>query len=210
MALSGRVRKLGRALIDMHEWLFDFRHSIDTRGAIFNPSVELAYAESAAHGTRYEATRLYVLRRAIAECSSSGEKPRTFIDVGCGKGRACFFAAATGIFARVIGVELSKPLVEIAQANLRRFRSPAALEFLCEDATRYRIPAEQSLVFLNNPFDANILQRFLENNSDRFTQGRTLLAYSHDYHRQTVLSNRFEILFRHQGMSLSLYRAASG
>jgi SAM-dependent methyltransferase len=208
MPLPDTVRSLGRSLIDMREWLFDRWHSIETRGSVESPQVDQSHVESAAHGTRYEAARLYVLRRIIRECVKSGAMPRTFVDIGCGKGRACFFAATTGRFARVIGVELSSPLVEIARRNLERFRGSAAMEFICEDATRYLIPTEQSLVFLNNPFDAGILRKFLENNNERFAQGRTLVGYSHDFHRATVLSNRFELLFRDQALNLSLYRAS--
>jgi SAM-dependent methyltransferase len=207
MPRPNTLRSLGRSLIDIREWLFDIRHSIETRGSVEKPRVDQSHVESAAHGTRYEAARLYVLRRIITECVKSGAMPRTFVDIGCGKGRACFFAATTGRFTRVIGVELSNPLVEIARQNLERFRGSAAMEFICEDATRYLVPTEHSLVFLNNPFDASILRKFLENNRERFAQGRTLVGYFHDFHRATVLSNRFDLLFRDQTLSLSLYRA---
>ena len=201
------VRRIGRSVIDLQELLFDLRHSIETRRSVVNPQVAATHAESAAHGVRYEAARLYVLRRLMAECRRSGARPRTFVDVGCGKGRVCFFAAASGQYERVIGVELSEALVATARRNLARFRSTCQIEFLCEDATRYRIPAEQSLVFLNNPFDAHILRAFLESNAERFAQAQTLIGYAHDYHRRTILDARFEVMFRDQGIDLSLYRA---
>ncbi len=66
---------------------------------------------------------------------------------------------------------------------------------------------EQSLVFLNNPFDASILRTFLDHNIERFVQAGSLIGYNHDYHRQTILSSRFEVLYRDQTLNLSLYRA---
>ncbi|HVW70116.1 MAG TPA: class I SAM-dependent methyltransferase [Steroidobacteraceae bacterium] len=201
------VRKAGRSVIDLQEWLFDARHFIETRTSVYSPSVSAAHAESAAHGTRYEPVRLYVLRRMFAQCRKLGAFPRTFVDIGCGKGRACFFAAASGQYDRVVGVELSESLVVSAQRNLARFRSPCPVEFLGADATRYRIPTEQSLVFLNNPFDASILRQFLDNNIDRFVQARTLIGYAHDFHRRTILDSQFEILSRDHTLNLSIYRA---
>lgn len=209
MSIGSAVRRFGRLAIDLEEWLFDVRHSVETRRSVVGPRVDATHAESASHGTRYEATRLYVLRRLMAECHRSGDKPRTFVDVGCGKGRVCFFAAGSRQYDRVIGVELSETLVATARLNLERFRAPCAIEFLCEDATRYRIPAEQSLVFLNNPFDAQLLRAFLDHNCEQLVQARTLIGYHHDFHRHTILdARRFEVLFRDQKMSLSLYRAS--
>jgi predicted RNA methylase len=201
------LRHLGRSLIDAREWLFDFRHSVETRAGVVNPQVNAAYAESAAHGTRYEAVRLYILHRLMAECRRSGELPQTFVDIGCGKGRACILAAASRRYDRVVGVELSEELVEIARQNVARFGGIRPIELICEDATRYHIPTEQSLVFLNNPFDASLLRTFIDHNIERFVQARSLIGYSHDYYRETILRSRFEVLFRDQTLNLSLYRA---
>src|SRR5260370_18327447 len=90
MPHSSMFRRLGRSLIDTRAWLFDIRHSIETRASVQNPPVDSSYLESAARPTRYEAIRLRVLRRMIAE----GFVPPTFLDVACGKARAGFFAAA--------------------------------------------------------------------------------------------------------------------
>lgn len=208
MSPGSAVRRLGRSLIDAEEWLFDLRHSIETREQVRNPYVDAEHAESAARGTRYEAARLYVLRRLIVECLKSGEAPRTFVDVGCGKGRVCFFAAATRQYDRIVGIELSASLVETARRNLARFHTTRSIEFLCEDARHYRMPSEQSLVFLNNPFDATILREFLDNNCEQFARTRTLIAYHHDFHRK-ILGGYSEILFRDQKLGLSLYRATT-
>ena len=45
-------------------------------------------------------------------------EPRLFLDIGAGKGKACFYASPR--FERVIGVEYSALLVDAAKANLRR------------------------------------------------------------------------------------------
>lgn len=78
----------------------------------------------------------------------------TFLDYGCGKGRAVV-VAATRPFRRVIGVDLVEPLCEVARGNVRR----AARHFRCRDvevvaadATQYRLPDDVSVVYLYNPF----------------------------------------------------------
>jgi SAM-dependent methyltransferase len=205
--MSNLVHTLGRVAIDLHEWLFDARNAISTAASVESPEINPDAPEATAHGTRYEAVRLYVLRRLVAQCRKAGPVPRTFVDIGCGKGRACFFAARTGLFSHITGVELSPQLARVAEENSRRFRAAAAIRFICQDATQYSLPSSPCLIFMNNPFDAGVLGRFLDNNRGRISAGQVMVGYFHDFHRATLLDRGFEILFRDPSLSLSLYRA---
>ena len=79
----------------------------------------------------------------------------TFIDLGCGKGRALVLAAQFG-FRRVIGVEFDPVLAEAARHNAdawaRRSSSQGSIEVVTGDARQFPFPPEPSLVFLFNPF----------------------------------------------------------
>jgi tRNA1(Val) A37 N6-methylase TrmN6 len=75
----------------------------------------------------------------------------TFLDLGAGKGRAVFLAAARYPFKRVIGVELSKDLSDVARANIDRLRD----QLICQDVhivnadvLDYEIPDDVTVVFL--------------------------------------------------------------
>jgi len=88
-------------------------------------------------------------------------KEFTFIDLGCGKGRALLVAAQIG-FREVIGVEFADELPEIAKANARIMGFDNIVVHQ-GDAGEYRFPSGNLLVFLHNPFWIPIMRRVVEN-----------------------------------------------
>ena len=68
----------------------------------------------------------------------------TFIDLGSGKGRTLLMAADYP-FRRIVGVELLPALNNIAQENIRRYKSESqkcfAVESVCSDAREFVFPA---------------------------------------------------------------------
>ena len=88
----------------------------------------------------------------------------TFVDLGCGKGRALLLASRFP-FRQVLGIELDGALAAIAQANLLTFRAPwqqcHALTVLHADATAIDLPPTPILLYLYHPFLAPALKRVL-------------------------------------------------
>lgn len=86
----------------------------------------------------------------------------TFIDHGSGKGKALLLAADHG-FRRVIGVEFAPDLAELGARNARAYAAarPGAppIESICADSGSWELPAEPTLLFLYNPFDAVVMER---------------------------------------------------
>jgi SAM-dependent methyltransferase len=86
----------------------------------------------------------------------------TFIDLGCGKGRAIMLASEVA-FAGILGVELNPALVAIARNNLAiwsKSKTPHScqnLEVLNDDALAFPIPETPVLLYLFNPFDAVVV-----------------------------------------------------
>jgi SAM-dependent methyltransferase len=78
----------------------------------------------------------------------------TFIDLGCGKGRTLLMASDYP-FRRIVGVELLPSLHQIAQQNLRQYKSEAqkcfALQAICADANDFSFPDEPLVLYLFNP-----------------------------------------------------------
>lgn len=91
----------------------------------------------------------------------------TFIDIGSGKGRTLFLAACYP-FARVIGVEFSPELCEVAERNTARFlqhpqRRCEAVQTICADATAYDFPEQPTIIYMFNPFQAKVMAPVLRN-----------------------------------------------
>lgn len=87
-----------------------------------------------------------------------------FADYGSGMGRAVILAA-TRPLSRVIGVERSAALCDLARDNLRRAVRHLAcrrVEIVCADATEYLPPDTLSLLFLYNPFAGDVLRAAME------------------------------------------------
>jgi SAM-dependent methyltransferase len=90
----------------------------------------------------------------------------TFVDLGSGKGRTLLMASDYP-FRRIVGVELLPALHEIAQQNLKAYKSDAqkcfVLESICGDATTLPFPAEPLIVYLFNPFPETGLRQAIAN-----------------------------------------------
>jgi len=93
------------------------------------------------------------------------EDKDVFLDYGSGKGRTLIIAA-TQPLKRVIGVELSKELNEIAKINVLRARKRMRcknIECINDDAREYPFPEDVSIVYLWFPFSADILRIVMNN-----------------------------------------------
>ena len=87
-----------------------------------------------------------------------------FVDYGCGMGRAIVLAARLP-FQRVIGVEHSAPLCDVARDNVSRARGKLQcpdIRVVNADAQTYTVPDDASVLFLFNPFGEPIVRSVLQ------------------------------------------------
>lgn len=91
-----------------------------------------------------------------------------FVDYGSGKGRIVMLAAELP-FRRVIGVEFSSQLHDIASENLAR-TNRQNVELVLADATQWKLPKEATVLFFFNPFDGEILARVFANIRESLTE----------------------------------------
>lgn len=89
----------------------------------------------------------------------------TFVDLGSGKGRALWEAAAWP-FREVVGVEFAAELHAAAEALLRSARpgtfQARSVRSVHGDATTWEPPAGPWVIYLFNPFSASVLARALD------------------------------------------------
>jgi SAM-dependent methyltransferase len=141
--------------LDRH---FDIAFGSDTRGVIENTALTDVVSPNLARGIRYEPTRALPLQQVLraAHIPTDG----TFVDLGCGKGRALMVAVLSG-FAHVTGVDYSPALCRIAEHNLetlrRRTQRPFTASIIHRDAADYAFDARDTVLYLFNPFDAVVL-----------------------------------------------------
>lgn len=160
---------------------FDARYGVDTAQVV---QVVITNSPNRVHGERYQTVPEEIIRWFI---DNSGVDPATtiFIDIGCGKGRALIVAAQYA-FKSVIGVEYSQELAEICSLNLRKAKCADRGRVIVEDAARFVPPPGDLLIFMNNPFKAEIACKVYARL--RAHPGRVVLCYrgpGHDVIRDT-------------------------
>jgi SAM-dependent methyltransferase len=135
-----------------------FDRGLDTAGREFlhehTRDDRVAYAPSPWH----------VLPRALRQIEVSERD--TFVDFGCGKGRVVHQAARRWPFRRVIGVEVSPRLAEVARSALaaRAHRHRCKnVEIVVADAREFEVPDDLTIAYFLRPFGQETLEGLLQN-----------------------------------------------
>lgn len=143
---------------------FDQEFSVDTSGLVDLSDLDIEN-KNWELGVHYQASPPDIFRRILCSLSIKHED-FTFIDFGSGKGRTLLLASEFP-FKKIIGIELSSQLHDIAQKNLRAYKSATSkcwkLQSVCVDASIYSIPAENAVFYFYHPFEAPVLSKVLSN-----------------------------------------------
>jgi SAM-dependent methyltransferase len=153
---------------------FDLEHGTDTGGLITGADLASGHP-SDRYIEGYTAVPPSRFRNILARWQASNPPhalaDTTFIDIGCGKGRAVLLASEYG-FRAVIGVELNPTLAAIAKRNTDFWtaagkpRCPIRIE--PGDAMELEFPPGPCVVFLYNPFGAELMQRLTSRMASEF------------------------------------------
>ena len=140
---------------------FDVFYGTDTGGYISGADL-VSTSQSSLYNTAYYGIAPSSLTHALRSLPLELDR-FTFIDLGCGKGRAVMVASELP-FPRLIGVEIAPELCEAARANIALKPEWASrITILNHDATTVEYPETPLLVFLFHPFLAPVLRRVLAN-----------------------------------------------
>jgi predicted RNA methylase len=141
---------------------FDARYGVDTGGVSVprDPRIPAALRHAAVPHIASDPGEFAAAMSAV----TLRHADLTFVDIGSGKGRAVIMAAALP-FRRILGVEFDARLHRAAVANLRRAASKgvdvARIDLVHGDATCVDLPEGHLLVYLYNPFNREVMQRFV-------------------------------------------------
>jgi SAM-dependent methyltransferase len=174
--LKGKLRRSAPSPPDAIPWLptaeheFDRRYGVDTSGLVWGLDLKTG-SPSDAWNTAYYGIGPSVFHQVMAQVPETLRSSATFIDLGCGKGRAVLLASEYP-FAQVMGVEIAPQLHRVAVENVARYTAarhreaqpvPAPMHILLADAAGYRFPNGPLVVYLYHPFCRPVLNRVLRN-----------------------------------------------
>jgi hypothetical protein len=147
---------------------FDKRYGVDTSGLIGGGKLRSGHKNDVFNTAYYgmaPSRFRSVIESWIANLSHANVEDYTFIDLGCGKGRAVMMASEFR-FREAIGVELHASLAKIATSNVATWieagRAVCPVQIVCQDATEFVFPQGPCLLYLFNPFTAPVVQRLIE------------------------------------------------
>lgn len=190
-----QTQSLSRRYYVIENFFFKKRHSLDFDGLI--PCTELIIESdfSKKNATAYEAYGNHYFKSLLRHAMSIEKQPKYFIDVGCGKGKQCIYAKKYFNFEQVIGIDFSKELIAVANKNLTKLNY-RNIDLFVADALEWKLPNEYCLVFLYNPFNEIILEKFISNNIENFKNFGSIVCYANDLYKKPLRDFGFEILYR--------------
>lgn len=154
--LKGTLKK---CLTEFEELRFDQRFHVDTAQ---RPGESV---HDVGENHPYFPTKIAIFREIFSRLPLPYEQ-FTFVDLGSGKGRVLLLASDLP-FKRIIGVEFSPELHEVAARNIQNYRNRAQrskeIQSVCADATAYPPPEGNVVIFLFNPFKSSSVSHVLEN-----------------------------------------------
>lgn len=206
LLVKSRIRSLQNRLTGAY---FDAFHHVTTEGHVSHGQLRSNDQDAVERATEYRPTPLLYLKTAFGNLPFAVEGMH-FVDVGCGYGRACFYAISKfgKHLSRVTGIDFDPRLLEVAKSNAASFRGnenlTVELNFLAADARNFKIQPGPTCIFLFNPFDGIILSKFLEFNGDLLKRFPVMVIYINDYHRSVIEEFGFASTYRHRLFRISI------
>ncbi|MFT3702860.1 MAG: class I SAM-dependent methyltransferase [Agriterribacter sp.] len=149
--------------------------------------------------SRYEGVNFFILEALLQKLKELTSKT-CFTDLGCGKGRAMVVAAHYG-YIKIRGIDFAKEVCEAATLNMQTIEAkfPAIeYEVVCDNVLNYVIQPDESIFFMFNPFDNEIIHSFLEKIEGSLKQhSRTIyFLYVSPKHIETFFEFEYEPVYR--------------
>lgn len=174
-ALGRKLLRRRRPLVAAHPW--DARNGVETSGLLGGGSLAVGHRNDSyivGYAGVPPSRFAGVMERWKATLTDSSVADYSFIDLGCGKGRALLLASEWE-FRGALGVELNPDLAAVAKGNARVWtaagRSRCPIHVLVADATEVTLPAGPLLIFIYNSFAAPVTRGVLHRLAVRASGG---------------------------------------
>jgi len=172
---SGLVGLLLRSRYDG----FDVKYGTDTSTVV---AIRYDEAPSLHEEARSIPSHPKIIRFVLDNCDINF-RDFTFVDFGCGKGRA-LLCASEFPFSRIIGVEWSQDLSIVARRNIDIFKSSRqqCTDIIVEsiNVLDFQFPSSNILLYMYNPFGVKLTRQVFQKIKDHITsnQQRFLVAFT--------------------------------
>lgn len=147
----------------VEDYWFEKRNGLVTLGEIESEDFIIA-SQNHALSEGYGPTRKRHFRKLMDQLPFP--LGSVFVDVGCGAGKIVLIATQYP-FKRIVGIEFSPWLCQLARANLtvfeQRFVIVPEVEVVAADITEYEIQPDENVFSMCNPFRGAVMKGFLVN-----------------------------------------------
>jgi SAM-dependent methyltransferase len=180
-----------------HEGKYEKLLGINTHSIVNLDKLTLA-GENTDQNHHYQGASYFILFSIFKELPIE-TKGFPLIDYGCGKGRALYVAEQCG-FTHLIGVDIAKELIDDANENkaIYKKKNPeSSIDFLFEDATKYKIPSNACVFYFFNPFGEEIMQQVIHNikESVKLNPREIYCIYLNPKYKSVFEKNGFEVFY---------------
>tara|TARA_B110001454_G_scaffold30599_1_gene29897 strand:+ start:684 stop:1388 length:705 start_codon:yes stop_codon:yes gene_type:complete len=135
---------------------------------------------------------LYILNKLINIFKKEYNcKDYNFVDVGCGSGIATIFAKKKFDFQSVSGFDIFEKCIERSKDNIARAGLKDINVFVA-DAKNFKLENKKYFFYMFNPFEAEILNKFMENNIDRLIKTSSVIAYVNQIGDELKIIEKFK------------------
>ena len=206
MSRMQRIRKKIRTRFwDLEDALYEKYFRLQFGPSLSRNEIATDCADSLLHANGYQAVRYRKMKILLREARKTGIHFVNFIDIGAGTGKACCVASGEAQFEKIIGIDFSRPLLEVAERNRLSLGDPR-VQFYYMDALSFTFPAQNNLIFMFNPFDGVLLERVINNNKEHFRRHESVIAYANDTSGGLLVASGFQATYVDQQLRLALYR----
>ena len=148
----------------------------------------------------YEALNYYILETLLENFRKLFPREKSIIDIGSGKGRVMVAAAHYG-FKNIIGVDFAKELCAAAERNINKIKTQfpdTTFNIYCKDILNYAINADDKVFFLFNPFNKEVMEKFLEKIDRSVKEHRRTIyfIYANPQQKEILIQKNYQEIFR--------------
>lgn len=158
---------------------FDLQHKTDTSGTLWAEDIWVG-SSSDADNMGYAGVSPSRLRGALEQWTATLEEKSipafSFVDLGCGKGRALLVASEYA-FREALGVEINVKLAGAAKQNIEIWKAAGKthcpLRVIQGDVRDVPLPPGPCLVFIYNSFGPSVISAVLDALAQRVSHGES-------------------------------------
>ncbi len=210
---KGLTRTIQSFISLIEDYCFEKKYRINTSEIIELEDLDI---NDKKHSFWYQPTRIRHFKKLMKILNIP--EGSVFVDLGSGKGRILLMASKYG-FKRVVGIEISSKLSEIARNNLeiyeKRSKRPLKVTVINVDVLQYNISDDENVFYLFRPFDGFIMEKIIKKikNSLKRSPRRIWLIFNNfqynDLFESEPIFQRF-IEFAYGGTEFTVYVTNGG